>query len=608
MAQQQIIPFTHDAAQPLRDGRNPLPRSIARPLGYLLLDGEWSFALDPDERGLRERWWLGHAFTETAQWPGTIEARIAAEHAAVEGQQRHDTIVAWYERTFVVPTSWLDERASEVLLTFGACGYETRVWLNGHPLRTIEGDDSHTGEYTSFSYELPRESLRGDGNERLTVRIADSLDAEIPRGKQESRVFKRGGIWYQATSGPFRSIWIEPVGRNRLRSRLDVISTVEDKLAEFVVTARIHDPGDYLLRLIVTTTAEATHIRQDEFPLRLEAGEQQQRVTLELPDACLWSPEDPALYRLVAQLQAPDGAITQIATDFGLRKIEARGRRIYLNNRPCYLDGILYQPGNATYEEIRRHLQAIKALGCNLTRIHIAGVDPRIYDFADEIGMLLWVEVPSPHRSSVRSRENHRAELRRLLQMVNAHPSVVICSLYNEDWGVQDIATNAEVRRYIAETQSWLRLTAPQLLIVDNDGWHHVSEGGQLMSNLLTAHLYTPDLGHWRDLLDRLMAGETEGVAVEPLIVGDPYFLRGQVPVVISEWGGFGFTAYGGPDNSSERAQKIRAFKHELRARAIAGDVYTQATSIEDEDNGLIDPHTGALLVPEGLLRSTEHD
>ena len=43
---------------------------------------------------------------------------------------------------------------------------------------------------------------------------------------------------------------------------------------------------------------------------------------------------------------------------------------------------------------------AMKELGCNLVRIHIAGVDPRVYNLADKLGLLLWVEVPSPHRSS----------------------------------------------------------------------------------------------------------------------------------------------------------------------------------------------------------------
>ena len=85
------------------------------------------------------------------------------------------------------------------------------------------------------------------------------------------------------------------------------------------------------------------------------------------------------MYRLAAQLIDADGYAAEISTYFGLRKIEARGSRIYLNNKSIYLDGILYQPANSTYEQIKQHMLAIKELGCNLVRIHIAGVDPRVY-------------------------------------------------------------------------------------------------------------------------------------------------------------------------------------------------------------------------------------
>jgi len=86
--------------------------------------------------------------------------------------------------------------------------------------------------------------------------------------------------------------------------------------------------------------------------------------------------------------------------------------------------------------------------------------------------------------------------------------------------------------------------------------------------------------------------------------VGDPFFFRNQVPLVVSEWGGFGFADYGGPKESDERTVLIREFKKSLRSRHIAGDVYTQATNIEDERNGLIDAGTGELKVPAGLLKS----
>ena len=64
------------------------------------------------------------------------------------------------------------------------------------------------------------------------------------------------------------------------------------------------------------------------------------------------------------------------------------------------------------------------------------------------------------------------------------------------------------------------------------------------------------------------------------------------------------FPDYGGPQDAEARTNSIRDFKRELRARPIAGDVYTQATNIEDERNGLIGFHSGELEVPAGLLHS----
>ena len=585
----------------------PLPRAVLRPNSYVLLDGEWRFALDMEDKGILEGWHLGHYYTETATWPGSVE-----EHMA-KGQENtnswKDKVIAWYERDFPLPEkeNGDDSHNSMLELTFGACGYETRVWLNGIPLKTIEGEEVHVGEYTSFSYELNEEILRPVN--RVTVRISDTMDADIPRGKQESYVYKRGGIWYHTYTGPVRSVWLEIVERNRLRSRVGVVSIVEDNLVRFNIITRIHDSGSYVLKLKVFNKNDGdVPIAEDNYPLKLEAGQKQQRVVLEIPDAKHWSPNSPHLYRLVAQLIDEKNYAAEIETHFGLRKIEARGCCVYLNNKALYLDGILYQPGTSSYEEIKQHMFAMKKLGCNLVRIHIAGVDPRVYNLADEIGMLLWVEVPSPHRSSNKSRAAHKDELMRMLALIGTHPSVVIWSLYNEDWGAQDIATNAETRQYIMNMYHYMQLAYPQFLVVDNDGWHHISFEGRLKSDLLTAHLYTPDINTWKKTLDALVAGKLEGVAAFPLVVGDPFFYRHQVPLIVSEWGGFGFVNYGGPKDAEERAKQILLFKEELRKRPIAGDVYTQATNIEEEQNGLIDAKTGELKVKAGILNSRSED
>ncbi|WP_432709283.1 glycoside hydrolase family 2 TIM barrel-domain containing protein [Pedobacter sp.] len=405
-----------------------------------------------------------------------------------------------------------------------------------------------------------------------------------------------------------RSIWLETVEKNRLRSRIGVISLIEENLVRFNFTTRIHDPGYYKIRLKVYHRKQDDDqpVATDEYPLKLKEGQRDQRLVMEIPNARTWSPESPHLYRLVAQLVDSMDNVSEIEAYFGLRKIEARGPHIYLNNKRTYLNGILYQPGVANYEEIKRHMHAMKRLGCNMVRIHIAGVDPRIYNLADKIGLLLWVEVPSPHRSTEKSRDNHKDELLRMLTLMGTHPSIVIWSLYNEDWGAQDIATNVKTRQYIMGMYHYMKLAHPQFLVVDNDGWHHISYRGRLKSDLLTVHLYTPELERWKKLLDQLTHGEMENVAAFPIIVGDPFFYRKQAPLLVSEWGGFGFADYGGPKDNEERARQIRLFKKELRNRPFAGDVYTQATNIEDERNGIIDFSTGELKVPEGLFNEED--
>jgi hypothetical protein len=595
--------------RPFLDARS---RSIVRPGAFVLLDGEWRFERDPDDRGLTERWYIDHAFESTASWPGSVVTQIETEPGGrdadghdgdghdADGRDDHET-VAWYERDFEIPADW-QWSPHPVQLTFGACGYETRVWLNGVPLETTEGEAVHLGEYTSFSYELPEEHLRAVN--RLTVRVADSLDPERPRGKQESRVYKRGGIWYQAISGPVRSVWLEPVERNRLRSRLSVVSHVAEGLVEFGVTTRVRDPGRYRLHVVVAELHADTPCGTFDATLELAAGEQRQHVVVRIADATPWSPADPRLYRVIAQLTGEDGHLSQIETRFGLREFEARGSRFYLNGEPIYLDGILYQPGTATFDEIRRHFHAIRELGANLVRVHITGIDPRIYALADEIGLLLWLEVPSPHSSSERSRAAHAAELARMLVHFASQPSVVMVSLYNESWGAQDIAANPATRDYIARTHADLHRGYPQFLVIDNDGWEHLSIEGRLESDALTAHVYETDVDRWREVLGRLVAGDLAGTTALPLVIGDPFFYAGQLPLVISEWGGFGFPMYGGPDEPDERAERIRAFKQVLRKLPIAGDVYTQATNVEDETNGLIEVGSGELVVPDGLLRS----
>ncbi|HZG69881.1 MAG TPA: hypothetical protein VEZ12_24335, partial [Herpetosiphonaceae bacterium] len=96
-----------EAARAMLDYLNPLPRSVVRGDAYALLDGEWRFDIALEDRGLHEMWYAGHAYSGTALWPGSIEDHLLV---AQTDQQRTrpwlDSVVAWYERDFIVPDHW----------------------------------------------------------------------------------------------------------------------------------------------------------------------------------------------------------------------------------------------------------------------------------------------------------------------------------------------------------------------------------------------------------------------------------------------------------------------------------------------------------------------
>ncbi len=149
---------------------SPLPRAVLREQTPVLLDGEWRFALDTDDKGLQEEWYIQHAFEHTAQSRDQLSSICMILTRRDSGWK--DQVIAWYERDFPLPEKNDDQKKDLLQLTFGACGYETTVWLNGILLQTIEGQHVHIGEYTSFSYELPEEILQPQN--RLTVRIQDT--------------------------------------------------------------------------------------------------------------------------------------------------------------------------------------------------------------------------------------------------------------------------------------------------------------------------------------------------------------------------------------------------------------------------------------------------
>ncbi|HEX8707692.1 MAG TPA: glycoside hydrolase family 2 TIM barrel-domain containing protein, partial [Pyrinomonadaceae bacterium] len=424
------------------------------------LERGWQFLADRDGTLKEEN--LGNA-------AGWRDVRVGLSWNAQFAELRDYMGVAWYRTTFDAPR--LRAGQGRVLVRFGAVDYFCEVYVNGRRV------GEHEGGYTPFSFDVT-EALR-PGTNRLSVRVIDPpmdekenrarfprmMYNEIPHGKQNWYV-QTGGIWQPVMLETRPRIYIErlhvtPQVSGEVLMEIELASG-HDLLAMFNQGLRvtIRDPRG---RVEFTQSLRARDGRRQVFRGRVKAPE-------------LWSLKNPALYSVEAELQ---GEPPQVVRErFGFRSFEARDGKFYLNGEPFYLIGALdqdfypetiYTPPSEEY--VRDQMLKSRRLGLNLLRCHIKVCDPTYLKVADEVGMLVWYEIPSwndfNHFTPRAAERGERIFAEQVARDWN-HPSIVIQSIINESWG-------ADLKQ--AEQRRWLRaafgrakqLTAPLgRLIVDN--------------------------------------------------------------------------------------------------------------------------------------------
>jgi hypothetical protein len=475
----------------------------------LSLDGVWDARLDPTDDGLAGGW-------SNPAAPFDRQLVVPLPWQAADPALRKYAGLVWYRRTFEVPADW---RGGQVALRFGAVDYTADVWVNG----THVG--SHTGGYTPFEIECG-DTIRWDGPNTVTVRVFDPADvASIPHGKQ-------GGRWYTPVSGPWQPVSLVV----RPGERIERVRCVPDALQGTVsITVAAHGLGapravDLELREADTDQVVASH------RVLLAADAATGHVAISLPNPRLWEPASPHLYVVRATLRPIDGSgapLDTVEERFGLRTIEVRGGRLLLNGRPLYLRGALdqgYWPDTLytapADDEIEREIQLARSLGFNMLRKHIKPEDPRYLDAADRLGQLIWAEPANPIRFDETARAGLRRDLLAMIERDFNHPSVVIWSLYNEDWGITGVWNDAERQRWLTDLYAEVKALDPTRPVCDNSGWAHV------ITDLNDYHEYyaAPErIGRFRERLDFILGQPDDNFAQD-------HPSRGE-PILISELG-----------------------------------------------------------------------
>jgi beta-galactosidase/beta-glucuronidase len=567
-------------------GPTPHPTPQLARARWFDLGGAWSFTYDDADVGLEQGWADGAEtlFDRKIQVPFPPES--AASGIGDTGFHR----VLWYRRTFTAPHA----SGEGLLLHFAAVDYAARVWVDGHLV--VE----HTGGHTPFTADVS-DVVRPGGEHTLVVRAYDDpKDREQPRGKQDWKE-EPHAIWYSRTSGIWRTVWLEPVPRTRIAELRWTPDVDESDLGLEVRLNRVSDaPLQVRLRLTqhghAVTVSEASVIRdRASIDVRLPHTE----TTLDREEV-LWSPEFPNLFDAEITLLEGTTAVDEVRSYAGLRSVTASESGFQLNGRPYFLrlvlDQCFWPESHLALPDAgaaRREVELIRELGFNGVRLHQKAADPEFLYWCDQLGVLVWAEMPAAYEFSPRMIDRLTREWLEVLNRDYSHPSVIAWVPFNESWGVP-VLPRSQPQRDLVQALYWLtKALDPTRLVIGNDGWE------QVVTDVITVHDYTarPEV-----LTSRYGNGAAVDATLREVRPGyrsvllPGLDLDGQ-PLMITEFGGITYDIDSGPlwggysavDSPEHYLDRYRGLINALLdSRNVAGFCYTQLTDVQQERNGLL--------------------
>ncbi len=466
-----------------------------------------------------------------------------------------------YRRTFQVPESF---SGKNVILHFGAVDWRCTVYVNGK----VAG--SHDGGSDPFKFDIT-ELLNASGDQELQVAVWDPTNAGgQPHGKQNNNP---NGIWYTPNSGIWQTVWMEPVSKAHITS-YEPIPNIDNNTVDIKINATDADAQASIIVKYAGTQIAKAEGKVGEF------------MTISIPDAKLWSPDEPNLYDIEVALQKDGQQVDAVSGYFGMRKF-SRGMAfgkpcLLLNNEPLYMygpldqgwwpDGLLTPP---SYEAMVYDLEVIKAMGMNMVRKHIKVENDLWFDWCDRNGLVVWQDMVNVAGSGLVGPKSvcqpqFYAENEAVINAFRHHPSIGAWVVYNEGWG-QDADNGME------HTHKGITLVEeanhdPGRFVHGVTGWTDVERG-----DFIDVHSY-PAPNAAENLLNERIAscGEFGGINL---------FIEGHM------WAGsdVNYTTVADAetytnlyDSYTDKLQQLQ------KDKGLWMSVYTQITDVEQECNGIL--------------------
>ncbi len=336
---------------------------------------------------------------------------------------------SWYKKNLFIPKTNLLHR---YILSFEAVNLKSEVFVNGQLAGT------HIGGYIGFDVDITPFIKAGESNE-IAVKADNSIDINVvPSQKSDFNIM--GGI-------P-RNVWLKVLPEVYIQNLLVSTPIVTKKSAStsvkinIVVTSKLEN--SVTARVILK---DAGNNVVSEKKQKINLDQNNSSVMVELPKTNkpqLWAPDSPYLYTVSVELLDGKTVFDEMTEKIGYRFFEFKehdafflnGERLLLRGTHRHEEMPVY--GNAIPDSLhRKDMQMIKELGANFIRLAHYPQAPEVYRACDELGIIVWDEVPwcrGGMGTSVWQANTKRLLSEQIEQHFN-HPSIILWSLGNEsDW------------------------------------------------------------------------------------------------------------------------------------------------------------------------------
>lgn len=317
------------------------------------------------------------------------------------------TSVGWYRKVFSLPAA---DEGRHIELQFDGIFRDSRIWVNGFYLG---GEQSG---YTSATYDIS-EYLNYGGENLVCVRV----DASLEEG------------WFYEGAGIYRHVWLNKTAPIHIRTWGTAVTAqlnADYSSAQLHIDVEVMDnivPAHGYTLLHTLIDASGQEIGQSTTP----------DLTIHSPH--LWSIDDPYLYQVRTEVLVAGLVVDSYMTTTGIRHIMFhKDRGFILNGQPVKLKGVnMHQdhPGVGTaipdgLQEWR--LLELKKYGVNAYRASHNPATPELLDACDRLGIVV---IDENRLAGVNEYQQH--VLGQMIRRDRNHPSVILWSVCNEEWGIE---------------------------------------------------------------------------------------------------------------------------------------------------------------------------